>query len=144
MAKNTYGTGCFTLMNTGSHSIRCDSGLLTSVAWSIGRKVTYAWRAARLTPVLPFNGCGTNAASLPPLTMWIFWPSPSPTTAVFTSSRPYGPWRPLLDSYARGSFFGLTRGSGKAELCRAVLEGIAFEVADLVQTMNEAAASIHF
>ena len=125
MAKNTYGTGCFTLMNTGSHSIRCDSGLLTSVAWSIGRKVTYALEGSAFNAVLPFNGCGTNAASLPPLTMWIFWPSPSPTTAVFTSSRPLRALAPLLDSYARGSFFGLTRGSGKAELCRAVLEGIA-------------------
>ncbi len=140
MAKNTYGTGCFTLMNTGSHSIRCDSGLLTSVAWSIGGKVTYALEGSAFNAGSAIqwlrDQCGVIATSHD---VDILAESIPNNGGVYFVPAFTGLGAPYWDSYARGSFFGLTRGSGKAELCRAVLEGIAFEVADLVQTMNEAA-----
>ncbi len=140
MAKNTYGTGCFTLMNTGSHSIRCDSGLLTSVAWSIGGKVTYALEGSAFNAGSAIqwlrDQCGVIATSHD---VDILAESIPNNGGVYFVPAFTGLGAPYWDSYARGSFFGLTRGSGKAELSRAVLEGIAFEVADLVQTMNEAA-----
>ena len=140
MAKNTYGTGCFTLMNTGSHSIRCDSGLLTSVAWSIGGKVTYALEGSAFNAGSAIqwlrDQCGVIATAHD---VDILAESIPDNGGVYFVPAFTGLGAPYWDSYARGSFFGLTRGSGKAELSRAVLEGIAFEVADLVQTMNEAA-----
>ena len=140
MAKNTYGTGCFTLMNTGRHSIRCDSGLLTSVAWSIGGEVTYALEGSAFNAGSAIqwlrDQCGVIATSHD---VDILAESILDNGGVYFVPAFTGLGAPYWDSYARGSFFGLTRGSGKAELSRAVLEGIAFEVADLVQTMNEAA-----
>ena len=140
MAKNTYGTGCFTLMNTGCHSIRCDSGLLTSVAWSIGGKVTYALEGSAFNAGSAIqwlrDQCGVIATAHD---VDILAESIPDNGGVYFVPAFTGLGAPYWDSYARGSFFGLTRGSGKAELSRAVLEGIAFEVADLVQTMNEAA-----
>ena len=140
MAKNTYGTGCFTLMNTGAHSIRCDSGLLTSVAWSLDGQVTYAlegsafnagsaiqWLRDECGVIATAHDVDLLAESIPDNRGVYFVPA-------FT-----GLGAPYWDSEARGCFFGLTRGAGKAELSRAVLEGIAFEVSDLVQTMNQAA-----
>lgn len=137
MAKNTYGTGCFTLVNTGSRSIRSKSGLLTSVAWSLGGETTYvlegsAFNAGSAIQWLR-DECGIIshahevdilAESLPDNRGVYFVPA-------FT-----GLGAPYWDSYARGSFFGLTRGSGRAEMSRAVLESIAFEVSDLVGTMS--------
>ena len=140
MAKNTYGTGCFTLMNTGRHSIRCDSGLLTCVAWSIGEEVTYALEGSAFNAGSAIqwlrDQCGVIATSHD---VDILAESIPDNGGVYFVPAFTGLGAPYWDSYARGSFFGLTRGSGKAELSRAVLEGIAFEVADLVQTMNEAA-----
>lgn len=140
MAKNTYGTGCFTLMNTGSHSIRCDSGLLTSVAWSLDGKVTYALEGSAFNAGSAIqwlrDQCGVIATAHD---VDILAESIPNNGGVYFVPAFTGLGAPYWDSYARGSFFGLTRGSGKAELSRAVLEGIAFEVADLVQTMNEAA-----
>ena len=142
MAKNTYGTGCFTLMNTGAHSIRCKSGLLTSVAWSLDGQTTYAlegsafnagsaiqWLRDECGVIRTAHDVDLLAESIPDNRGVYFVPA-------FT-----GLGAPYWDSEARGCFFGLTRGSGKAELSRAVLEGIAFEVSDLVDTMNRDAAA---
>ena len=137
MAKNTYGTGCFTLMNIGENSIRSQNGLLTSVAWSIGGKTTYAlegsafhagsaiaWLRDECGMIASSHESGVLAGSIPHNNGVYFVPA-------FT-----GLGAPYWDSEARGSYFGLTRGSGKAEMTRAVLESIAFQVYDLVNTMN--------
>lgn len=137
MAKNTYGTGCFTLMNAGNDSVRSKNGLLTSVAWSLGGKTTYAlegsafnagscvqWLRDECGLITTSYESGILAQSIPNNRGVYFVPA-------FT-----GLGAPYWNSEARGSFFGLTRGSGKAELCRAVLESIAFSVSDLVSTMN--------
>ena len=137
MAKNTYGTGCFTLMNTGPHSIRSRSGLLTSVGWSLDGQVTYvlegsAFNAGSAIQWLR-DECGVIATAHE---VDILAESIPDNRGVYFVPAFTGLGAPYWDSYARGSFFGLTRGSGRAELSRAVLEGIAFEVADLVETMN--------
>ncbi len=136
-AKNTYGTGCFTLLNTGSQSVRSHQGLLTSVAWSLNGKVSYAlegsafnagsaiqWLrdACQLIPAA--HECDIQAETLRHNDGVYFVPA-------FT-----GLGAPYWDVDARGSFFGLTRGSGKAHMCRAVLESIAYEVTDLVAAMD--------
>lgn len=120
MAKNTYGTGCFTLMNTGAHSIRCKSGLLTSVAWSLDGQTTYAlegsafnagsaiqWLRDECGVIRTAHDVDLLAESIPDNRGVYFVPA-------FT-----GLGAPYWDSEARGCFFGLTRGSGKAELSRA-------------------------
>jgi glycerol kinase len=135
-AKNTYGTGCFTLLNTGEESVRSSRGLLTSVAWSLGGKTTYAlegsafnagsaiqWLRDECHIIAAAHECDTQAESL------------SSNDGVFFVPAFTGLGAPYWDVDARGSFFGLTRGTGKAHMCRAVLEAIAYEVGDLVDTM---------
>lgn len=135
-AKNTYGTGCFTLLNTGEESVRSSRGLLTSVAWSLGGKTTYAlegsafhagsaiqWLRDECKVIATAHECDLQAETLKSNEGVYFVPA-------FT-----GLGAPYWDVDARGSFFGLTRGSGKAHMCRAVLESIAYEVGDLVDTM---------
>lgn len=145
MAKNTYGTGCFTLMNTGNASVRSTHGLLTSVAWSLNGQATYAlegsafnagsaiqWLRDELGIIRSAHECDLLAESLTDNGGVCFVPA-------FT-----GLGAPYWDMYARGSFFGLTRGSGKAHMARAVLESIAHQVADLVETMAlDAALPLH-
>lgn len=136
-AKNTYGTGCFTLMNTGSQSVRSKNGLLTSVAWALDGKVTYA-----------LEGSVFNAGST---TQWLrdslqLIGSASETETLATSvpdnggvylvSAFTGLGAPRWDMYARGAIVGLTRGSTKAHIARAALEGIAYQVKDLLDAME--------
>jgi glycerol kinase len=137
MAKNTYGTGCFTLMNLGEKRVASHSGLVTTVGWQRGDKVTYV-----------LEGSVFNAGSA---IQWLRDGAGVVTTAhetdilaeraadnqgVYFVPAFTGLGAPYWDPEARGCFFGLTRGTDKAVLCRSVLEAIAYEVADLVLTMN--------
>lgn len=134
--KNTYGTGCFTLMNIGS-DIRIGNKLLTTVAFKIGDRINYAiegsvfnagssiqWLRDELKLIESAPECDVLAQSVPDNGGLVF-------VSAFT-----GLGAPYWDMYARGSFLGITRGSTKAHMCRAVLEGIAFQVAELVETME--------
>lgn len=137
-AKNTYGTGCFTLLNTGSQSVRSASGLVTSVAWSIGGKTTYAlegsvfnagssiqWLRDEVGLLSTSSECETLAASVPD------------NGGVYLVSAFTGLGAPRWDMYARGAIVGLTRGSTKAHIVRAALEGIAYQVKDLLDAMEK-------
>ena len=137
-AKNTYGTGCFTLMNVGSNSVRSLSGLVTSVAWSLDGKTTYAlegsvfnagssiqWLRDELGLIQTAHECDVLAESVPD------------SGGVYLVSAFTGLGAPHWDMYARGSVSGLTRGTTKAHLCRATLEGIAYQVHDLLRAMQE-------
>lgn len=137
-AKNTYGTGCFTLMNAGSASPRSNSGLVTSVGWQIQGKTTYAvegsvfnagssiqWLRDELGLISTAHECDVLAESVPD------------TGGVYVVSAFTGLGAPWWDSYARGTITGITRGTGKAHICRAVLEGIAYQVADLLEAMEK-------
>ena len=137
MAKNTYGTGCFTLMNLGGKRVSSRSGLVTTVGWRLGDEVSYV-----------LEGSVFNAGSA---IQWLRDGAGVVTTAhetdilaekaednqgVYFVPAFTGLGAPYWDPDARGCFFGLTRGTDKAVLCRSVLEAIAYEVADLVHTMN--------
>ena len=137
-AKNTYGTGCFTLLNTGEQSVRSASGLVTSVAWSIGGKTTYAlegsvfnagssiqWLRDEVGLLNTSSECEAFATSVPD------------NGGVYLVSAFTGLGAPRWDMYARGAIVGLTRGSTKAHIARAALEGIAYQVKDLLDAMEQ-------
>lgn len=137
-AKNTYGTGCFTLLNTGEQSVRSASGLVTSVAWSIGGKTTYAlegsvfnagssiqWLRDEVGLLNTSSECEALAISVPD------------NGGVYLVSAFTGLGAPRWDMYARGAIVGLTRGSTKAHIARAALEGIAYQVKDLLDAMEQ-------
>jgi glycerol kinase len=137
-AKNTYGTGCFTLMNTGALSPRSVSGLVTSVAWSIGGKTTYAlegsvfnagssiqWLRDEVGLIGTARECDLLAESVPD------------NGGVYLVSAFTGLGAPRWDMYARGAIVGLTRGSTRAHIARAALEGIAYQVKDLLDAMEQ-------
>ncbi len=136
-AKNTYGTGCFTLLNTGEQSVRSASGLVTSVAWSVGGKTTYAlegsvfnagssiqWLRDEVGLLSTSSECEALANSVPD------------NGGVYLVSAFTGLGAPRWDMYARGTIVGLTRGSKKAHIARAALEGIAYQVKDLLDAME--------
>ena len=137
-AKNTYGTGCFTLLNTGDQSVRSSSGLVTSVAWSIGGKTTYAlegsvfnagssiqWLRDEVGLLATSSECEALASSVPD------------NGGGYLVSAFTGLGAPRWDMYARGAIVGLTRGSTKAHIVRAALEGIAYQVKDLLDAMEK-------
>ena len=136
-AKNTYGTGCFTLMNAGSEAVRSKRGLVTSVAWSLGGRTTYAlegsvfnagssiqWLRDELGLISTAHECDVLAESVPD------------NGGVYLVSAFTGLGAPYWDMYARGTLVGVTRGTTKAHIARATLEGIAYQVADLMEAMK--------
>ena len=136
-AKNTYGTGCFTLMNVGGTPVRSLSGLVTTVGWQVGRETVYAlegsvfnagstiqWLRDELGLIRSAPECDRLAESVPDCGGVVVVPA-------FT-----GLGAPYWDMYARGTIVGLTRGTTKAHIARAVLECIAYQTADLVRVMN--------
>ncbi|MBP3323315.1 MAG: glycerol kinase GlpK [Clostridia bacterium] len=138
MAKNTYGTGCFVLMNTGDKPVLSKKGLITTIGWKIGDKVTYAlegsafnagsaikWLRDELRLIESPQECDALAETVPDTLGAMFVPA-------FT-----GLGAPYWDMYARGSILGITRGTTKAHICRAVLESIACESYDLFDAMGE-------
>jgi glycerol kinase len=138
MAKNTYGTGCFMLMNTGSKAVSSKNGLLTTIAWGIDGKVEYA-----------LEGSIFVAGSA---VQWLrdgleFFKEASQSEAhaniVETSDGVYvvpafvGLGTPYWDSEVRGAVFGLTRGTSKNHLIRATLEAITYQVKDVLMAMEQ-------
>lgn len=135
-AKNTYGTGCFLLMNTGSKRVRSENNLLTGVAWGIGDKVEYdiegsafnagsviKWLRDELHLIDTARRCDELAESVPDANGCYIVPA-------FT-----GLGAPYWDMYARGCIVGLTRGVNSAHIARAVLESITYQVTDLLEAM---------
>ena len=134
--KNTYGTGCFMLMNTGDKPVRSENGLLTTMAWRIGGKPTYALEGS------VFMGGATiqwlrdelkiisSAAESEPLAQ-----SVSGTGGVYLVPAFTGLGAPWWDMYSRGTLIGMTRGTGRPHIVRAALEAIAYQSADLMEAM---------
>jgi glycerol kinase len=135
-AKCTYGTGAFILMNVGSEPIPSTSGLLTTVAWQVGGKVTYALEGSAFIAGAAVqwlrDGLGIISAApeIEPLARSV----PDDGGVLFVPALA-GLGAPHWDADARGLVVGLTRGATKAHLARAVLEGIALEVDDLLLAM---------
>jgi glycerol kinase len=137
MVKNTYGTGCFMLMNTGTNAMLSRNNLLTTVAWQVGDKLEYAlegsifiagavvqWLRDGLGIIKHSADVEKLAASVPD------------NGGVYLVPAFAGLGAPHWDQYARGSISGLTRGSTAAHIARAALEGIAFQVADVLSAME--------
>jgi glycerol kinase len=142
MVKNTYGTGCFMLMNTGAEPVESKKNLIATVAWRIGDKLEYALEGSIFIAgaVVQWlrDGLGIikNSADVENLAA-----SVPDNGGVYLVPAFAGLGAPHWDQYARGSISGLTRGSTSAHIARAALEGIAFQVADVLSAM-EADSSI--
>jgi len=137
MAKNTYGTGSFVLMQTGSHRVSSSSGMLTTVAWRRGGALSYALEGAIFVTGAALqwlrDGLGiiSNAAEAGPLAE-----SVPDAGGVFLVPAFVGLGAPYWDPYARGTIVGLTRGSGRAQLVRAAVESMAHQTRDVVEAME--------
>jgi glycerol kinase len=137
MVKNTYGTGCFMLMNTGGKAMPSQNNLLTTVAWRVGDRLEYAlegsifiagavvqWLRDGLGIIKQAAEVERLAASVPD------------NGGVYLVPAFAGLGAPHWDAYARGSISGLTRGSTAGHIARAALESIAFQVADVLAAME--------
>ncbi|MDR1464823.1 MAG: glycerol kinase GlpK [Oscillospiraceae bacterium] len=136
-AKNTYGTGCFLLMNTGTQRVKSEHNLLTGVAWGLGNEVEYAiegsafnagsviqWLRDELHLIDSAARCDELAESVPD------------SGGVYLVPAFTGLGAPYWDMYARGTIVGLTRGTSRAHIARAVVECIAYQVGDLLEAMS--------
>jgi glycerol kinase len=141
MAKNTYGTGCFMLMNTGTEPLRSANRLLTTIAWERDRQVHYAlegsvfiggavvqWLRDGLGLIARSSDVEALAASVPD------------NGGVYLVPAFAGLGSPHWDARARGTLMGLTRGSTRGHIARAALESIAFQSAELLSAMQADAA----
>ena len=137
MAKNTYGTGCFMLMNTGTKPIASRHKLLTTVAWRIGDRTEYALEGSIFIAgaVVQWLRDGLDFFRSAP-EVEALAASVSSTDGVFLVPAFAGLGAPHWDQYARGTIVGLTRGTTKAHLARAALEGIALQVMDVLKAME--------
>jgi len=138
MVKNTYGTGCFMLMNTGDKLIRSEHGLLSTMAWRIGGKPTYALEGsvfmggATIQWLRDEMKMLTTAAESEEIAR-----SVQDTGGVYLVPAFTGLGAPWWDQYSRGTLVGMTRGTGRAHVVRAALEAIAYQSADLMQAMAQ-------
>ncbi len=143
LAKNTYGTGCFLLLNTGTSAVASKNNLLTTVAWRRGDTLTYAleggvfiggavvqWLRDGLQIIRHAHEVEALAASIPD------------NGGVYLVPAFAGLGAPHWDAYARGAMFGLTRGATRAHIARAALEAIAYQSADLLAAMEKDAGMV--
>jgi glycerol kinase len=144
MVKNTYGTGSFVLVNTGDKPVFSEAGLISTLAWGLGNKVTYAlegsifitgaavqWVRDELKLINKSSEISRLAASVPD------------NGGVYFVPAFVGLGAPYWDTYARGTIVGLTRGSNRGHIARAVEEAIAYQARDVIETMkNEAGCQI--
>lgn len=138
MAKNTYGTGCFMLMHTGSEPVLSSNRLLSTVAWQIGGHTEYALEGSVFSAGSAVqwlrDGLGIIKTSAEVEKLAATVPD---NGGVFLVPAFTGLGAPHWDPYARGIIAGLTRGATAAHIARATLEGIAFQVADLLHAMED-------
>lgn len=138
MAKNTYGTGCFMLMNTGEERVESKNGLLTTIAWGIDGRVEYAlegsifvagaivqWLRDELNLIVEAEDSEYFAGKV------------GDNNGVYLVPAFVGLGAPHWDMYARGTIVGLTRGSNKNHIIRAALESIAYQTRDVLEIMEE-------
>lgn len=137
-AKNTYGTGCFMLMNTGSKAVTSKHGLLTTIAWGVDERIEYAlegsifvggasiqWLRDELRMIKNAGESERYAQEV------------EDTNGVYMVPAFTGLGAPYWDPYARGAVMGLTRGAKKEHLIRATLESIAYQTYDVLKAMEE-------
>jgi glycerol kinase len=137
LAKNTYGTGCFMLMNTGSKPVTSKNNLLTTIGWGLNNEVTYCLEGSifvtgaavqYLRDSLQIIGSAHESEALAS--------SVTSSGGVYVVPAFVGLGAPYWDQYARGAILGLTRGSGRAEITRATLESVAYQTRDVLEAMQ--------
>ena len=137
MVKNTYGTGCFLLMNSGDKPIISQNNLITTVAWKIGDKVNYALEGSIFVggSVVQWlrDGLGVIKSSSEVEELAARVPD---TNGVYFVPALTGLGAPWWDQYARGTIVGISRGTNTAHIARAALEGIAFQTMDITAAMS--------
>ena len=136
MSKNTYGTGCFMLMNTGIAPVPSKHNLLTTVGWSVGGKVTYCLEGSVFSAGAAVQYLRDSLRIIESAAQ-----SEELASSVESNGGVYfvpaftGMGAPYWDPYARGTILGLTRGSGRAEIVRAALESVAYQTRDVLEAM---------
>jgi glycerol kinase len=137
MMKSTYGTGCFALLNTGENPVVSRNRLLTTIAYQIGGKRTYALEGAIfvagaavqwLRDGLKLIGAASETDALAARS--------DPADPIYLVPAFVGLGAPYWDAQARGAIFGLTRNSGAAEFARAALEAVGYQTRDLIEAMH--------
>jgi glycerol kinase len=137
-SKNTYGTGCFMLMNTGSQLAHSQHGLLSTIAWGLGGKVEYALEGSVFVAGAAVQWLRDGLRILDSAADSEYFAQKVPDAGgVYVVPAFTGMGAPYWDMYARGAIFGLTRGSGKAEIIRATLEAIAYQTRDVLDAMEQ-------
>ncbi len=138
MAKNTYGTGCFMLMNTGEEAVKSDHGLLTTIAWGVDGKVEYALEGSIFVAGSAIQWLRDGLRIIDDAKE-----SEGYATRVTSSAGVYvvpafvGLGTPYWDSDVRGAVFGLTRGTEKEHFIRATLESLAYQTRDVLSAMEQ-------
>ncbi|MDD7805486.1 MAG: glycerol kinase GlpK [Endozoicomonas sp. (ex Botrylloides leachii)] len=140
MAKNTYGTGCFLLMHTGDQPIQSKHGLLTTIAWGIDNKITYALEGSVFMAGAAVQWLRDQLGLVQDAADTDYYASKvEDTNGVYVVPAFVGLGAPYWDPYARGSIFGLTRGANRNHIIRATLEAIAYQSRDLLDVMQREA-----
>ncbi|AXI09986.1 glycerol kinase [Oceanobacillus zhaokaii] len=136
MAKNTYGTGCFMLMNTGEKAVQSENGLLTTLAWGVDGKVEYALEGSIFVAgsAIQWLRDGLKLIESAPQSE-AFAKQVDTTDGVYMVPAFVGLGTPYWDSDARGAVFGLTRGTTKEHFIRATLESLAYQTKDVLDAM---------
>ena len=138
MAKNTYGTGCFMLMNTGDKPVESLNGLLTTIAWGIDGKITYALEGSIFIAGAAIQWLRDELRIVYDSAQSEYYANlVEDTNGVYVVPAFTGLGAPYWDMYARGSIMGLTRGVKREHLVRATLESIAFQSKDVLMAMEE-------
>jgi glycerol kinase len=138
MAKNTYGTGCFMLMNTGENPVKSKQGLLTTIAWGLDGKVEYALEGSVFIAgaAIQWLRDGLKMIDESPDSEY-YAMKVKDTDGVYVVPAFAGLGAPYWDMYARGAMFGLTRGTTKQHIIRATLESLAYQTKDVLDAMQK-------
>jgi glycerol kinase len=137
-AKNTYGTGCFMLMNTGNEAFASKNGLLTTIAWSINGKVEYALEGSIFVAGSAVKWLRDAVEMFKDAKETEGYASKLESSdGVYVVPAFVGLGTPYWDSEVRGAILGLTRGSGKPQIIRATLESIAYQTKDVLSVMEK-------
>jgi len=138
MAKNTYGTGCFMLMNTGKKLFDSKAGLLTTIAWGLNGKVTYALEGSIFIAgaAIQWLRDGLKIIDSAPESEKLA-EAAGAENSVYVVPAFAGLGAPYWDMYARGAIFGLTRDTGREQITRATLHSLAYQTRDVLSAMEK-------
>ncbi len=136
MVKNTYGTGCFMLMQTGEKAARSDKGLLTTIAWGLNGRVEYALEGSIFVAGAAIQWLRDELKLIHDAADSEYFANKvGDTKGVYMVPAFTGLGAPYWDMYARGAIVGLTRGAGRNHIIRAALESIAYQTKDVIEAM---------